>query len=200
MNARRSTGRCGFTFLEMVASLAIILMLAGLLFPVYARARESARATSCRSNLAQLGQALSLYAQDYNGRFPPADHEWTTISAVYAKNTGILTCPSEPDDSRRKFGVGSPAPGANGSLVHTYSSYDYRAGLANDGWGDMPIARDWEPWHQRGADVLYLGGYVKWVPTKKAAPVTHTPRPKPATPTGTAAPPILDIFEHSDTD
>ena len=56
----------GFTLIELLVVIAIIAILAAILFPVFARAREKARQTSCISNLKQLGLAAIMYAQDYD--------------------------------------------------------------------------------------------------------------------------------------
>ena len=59
-----------FTLIELLVVIAIISILAGILFPVFARAREQARRTACLSNLRQIGTALTLYTQDYDGGYP----------------------------------------------------------------------------------------------------------------------------------
>jgi len=64
--------RRGFTLIELLVVIAILAILAGLIFPVFARARESARAARCVSNLRQLGLAIGMYAQDYDDLFPYA--------------------------------------------------------------------------------------------------------------------------------
>jgi len=56
----------GFTLIELLVVIAIIAILAAILFPVFARAREAARATQCRSNLKQIGTALMMYRSDYD--------------------------------------------------------------------------------------------------------------------------------------
>jgi prepilin-type N-terminal cleavage/methylation domain-containing protein/prepilin-type processing-associated H-X9-DG protein len=88
----------GFTLIELLVVVAIIALLASILFPVFGRARETARRTSCISNLKQVGLAVEQYKQDYN-RF--LDNEQTLVgcpSAVlfpYTKSKQIWVCPSD---------------------------------------------------------------------------------------------------------
>jgi prepilin-type N-terminal cleavage/methylation domain-containing protein/prepilin-type processing-associated H-X9-DG protein len=62
--------KTGFTLIELLVVIAIIAILAAILFPVFARAREKAKQTTCVSNLKQLGNAVSMYLQDYDDYFP----------------------------------------------------------------------------------------------------------------------------------
>jgi prepilin-type N-terminal cleavage/methylation domain-containing protein len=62
----------GFTLIELLVTIVIISILAAILFPVFARARENARRASCMSNLKQIGLGFMMYAQDYDEKFPPA--------------------------------------------------------------------------------------------------------------------------------
>jgi len=70
---RRRAG--GFTLIELLVVIAIIAILAAILFPVFARARENARRTTCISNLKQLGIATIMYTQDYDETFEPAQNQ-----------------------------------------------------------------------------------------------------------------------------
>jgi prepilin-type N-terminal cleavage/methylation domain-containing protein len=64
------TRRTGFTLIELLVVIAIIAILAAILFPVFARAREQARKTTCLSNLKEMGLASLMYVQDYDEQFP----------------------------------------------------------------------------------------------------------------------------------
>jgi prepilin-type N-terminal cleavage/methylation domain-containing protein len=95
--------RRGFTLIELLVVIAIIAILAAILFPVFARARDAARKTTCTSNLKQLGTAIIMYAQDYDECLVPAQtgtcqmpdsFGWGDLVQPYAKNTGLLFCPS----------------------------------------------------------------------------------------------------------
>src|SRR3954466_6301394 len=86
-----------FTLIELLIVIAIIALLAAILFPVFGRARENARRASCQSNMKQIGLGLQMYIQDYDGRVPicndnssptPNDDDgfwWVTLHK-YTKN------------------------------------------------------------------------------------------------------------------
>jgi prepilin-type N-terminal cleavage/methylation domain-containing protein/prepilin-type processing-associated H-X9-DG protein len=73
--------RRGFTLIELLVVIAVIAILAAILFPVFAQAREKARAISCLSNSRQIGTALMMYVQDYDERYPQ-EHPSTSNPAV----------------------------------------------------------------------------------------------------------------------
>src|SRR5712672_320565 len=68
--AMHSPKRSGFTLIELLVVIAIIAILAAILFPVFAQAREKARATSCVCNAKQLGLSMRMYIQDYDETYP----------------------------------------------------------------------------------------------------------------------------------
>lgn len=67
---QRSHSSRGFTLIELLVVIAIIAILAAILFPVFARAREQARKTTCLSNLKQIGTGMMMYVQDYDETYP----------------------------------------------------------------------------------------------------------------------------------
>ena len=89
--------RKGFTLIELLVVIAIIAILAAILFPVFARAREKARQTSCLINVKQLQLAILMYVQDYDEMFPTAyerNGRWYTLIDPYVKNKQAWVCPS----------------------------------------------------------------------------------------------------------
>lgn len=97
--------RRGFTLIELLVVIAIIAILAAILFPVFAKAREKARQSSCASNLKQLSLGWLSYIQDYDERTPPMgaspddpnspDYIWWHDRVMpYIKNKQVFECPS----------------------------------------------------------------------------------------------------------
>jgi prepilin-type N-terminal cleavage/methylation domain-containing protein/prepilin-type processing-associated H-X9-DG protein len=100
----------GFTLIELLVVIAIIAILAAILFPVFAQAREKARATTCLSNLKQVGLALQMYAQDHEETLPLGAHvkgfneagtrpNFLGALVPYTKSLGIFACPSAQNAS-----------------------------------------------------------------------------------------------------
>lgn len=95
----------GFTLIELLVVIAIIAILAAILFPVFAKAREAARKTSCLSNLNQIGKGSMMYIQDYDETYHSIwngnatnlgqDANWALAIYPYIKNRQVYRCPSD---------------------------------------------------------------------------------------------------------
>ncbi len=97
--------RNGFTLIELLVVITIISILAAILFPVFSRARETARAAACVSNMKQIGLAIAQYRQDYDSFYPfsrvytPVQQNWYDgYLDPYIKGKPISKCPSVPDN------------------------------------------------------------------------------------------------------
>jgi len=166
--AAERRGGCGaFTLIELLVVIAIIAILAAILFPVFSRAREKARETSCRANLRQIGLALQMYSSDYDDLLPTANSRpsvsgppcLVAVLQPYTRNEGIFRCPSDRDRLWQSEGT----------------SYDYGFGLFDVGMpaqcvdspfgtepSKCPVAADFEQsWHTNSAKVLFADGHVK---------------------------------------
>ncbi|NSW57117.1 MAG: DUF1559 domain-containing protein [Armatimonadetes bacterium] len=122
--------RSGFTLIELLVVIAIIAILAAILFPVFARAREKARQSSCLSNAKQIGLGLLMYAQDWDERLP-ASYQWVTepnqwplyswrhAMLSYVKNNQIFVCPSDgsPGNDPTSPSLGPVSYSANIALM-----------------------------------------------------------------------------------
>jgi prepilin-type N-terminal cleavage/methylation domain-containing protein/prepilin-type processing-associated H-X9-DG protein len=98
--------RNGLTLIERLVVVAIIAILAALLFPVFVQAREKARQTMCASNLKQVGLAWQMYTEDYDERTPVWFAGTLTVRDLlqpYAKSQLVFKCPSDPEKESYSF-------------------------------------------------------------------------------------------------
>jgi prepilin-type N-terminal cleavage/methylation domain-containing protein/prepilin-type processing-associated H-X9-DG protein len=128
--------KSAFTLIELLVVIAIIAILASILFPVFGRARENARRSSCQSNLKQIGLGIMQYTQDYDERFPlyrvtfyvaaPGyTFGWADAIQPYLKSEQIFQCPSNSDVVPDKASA-TPTPAQPG-----YTDYAYNTALGS---------------------------------------------------------------------
>jgi prepilin-type N-terminal cleavage/methylation domain-containing protein/prepilin-type processing-associated H-X9-DG protein len=124
--------RAGFTLIELLVVIAIIAILAAILFPVFARARENARRTSCVSNLKQMGLGVAMYVQDNDGRYPMSSstdgtgRRWPDYIFPYVKSAQIFVCPSVGSNDVTARGLAwSASTGPTGQYFGYGYNYQY---------------------------------------------------------------------------
>ena len=115
------TNKKGFTLIELLVVIAIIAILAAILFPIFISVKEHTKVTGCISNLNQLGRAMRIYSDDWNGCLPSSYHasdpklNWSgTLTRRYCnprvgqlwryvKNMGVYACPSDNNVPAKTF-------------------------------------------------------------------------------------------------
>jgi prepilin-type N-terminal cleavage/methylation domain-containing protein len=110
---KSSAARVAFTLIELLVVIAIIAILASLLLPVLARAKEQAKRTQCVNNLRQIVFSCLLYANDNNGSLPFGWYQlpsgmtlsWDQMVLPFGAPTNILMCPSETQSATRDYWV-----------------------------------------------------------------------------------------------
>ena len=165
LQIRKSRGRLrgdGLAIAGIAVSSCVILilpaMLAAILFPVFARAREAARTSACQSNLKQLALAVQMYSSDYDSTLPSAN-QWCDVLHHHVMNPSAYQCPSLPSE-RCGYAYNEEIGGRSKAF------YDSPADVVVlfDATGGWNLAGGWSLADKRHADrlnVAYLDGGVK---------------------------------------
>jgi prepilin-type N-terminal cleavage/methylation domain-containing protein len=145
----------GFRLIELLVVLAVIAVLASMLFPVFAKAREKSRQTTCLSNVRQMSTALAMYLQDNGGRFPQAA-TWVQDIQNGGVSEKMLCCPS-----------GKNMPGSG--------KIDYAYNVALSGKSEQEISNPSEylaiwctTFNHAGTMLGFADGHAKYYPGIKS--------------------------------
>ncbi|MDX1932914.1 MAG: type II secretion system protein [Capsulimonadales bacterium] len=185
----------GFTLIELLVVVAIIALLAAVLFPVFAGAREKARQATCQSNLRQIGLAFGMYLQDFDERLPdrrdlkielgyrsdgPGGPEWTgwppsdpragwaaEVLNPYLKSGEMFSCPSVKGLFGQEVRVAQKVGGGAPDSTDDSHYWIWRFDRPDD---PVPLDNFWGKTEQQAADDLRASGNTTITPRDPLGP------------------------------
>lgn len=174
----RITRAAGFTLIEMLVVVAIIAVLAAVLYPVFSKVRENARTSACLSNYHQIGLAIHMYAQDEDDHTPANGGSFSGLVAdclPYTHSAALFACPDDYDrveenraGSYRMASLYQNKPLSCGwtdpynPAVIAQPTTTTLAYEAEQDFSQSPIVATYR--HKGGTQVLRFDGHTKWLP------------------------------------
>ncbi|MHB9131396.1 MAG: type II secretion system protein [Armatimonadota bacterium] len=167
---QRHPVRRGFTLIELLVVIAIIAILAAILFPVFAKAREKARQTSCINNQRQIGVAITMYVQDSSEQFYPdsVSQSWATYLKAY-NEPSIYDCPTKTgkgSNDTPEYGFNSGLFGVSLGDVSSPTDCPMTADMSSSNIGKNYAFSDFDTQldarHNSGLVLNCVDGHVTW--------------------------------------
>ena len=166
--------KMGFTMIELLVVISVILILAGIITPVVNKVKRKAKRVQCLSNIRQCGQAIVMYSQDYDDKLPVAANKanwWALFTDTKNLPNEVRACANEPNKVVANFySPFSPAVGTNVFITNLPSTApllcDYDGGDGN--WNSSSDYHEGE-----GGNVYYAGGNAKFL--RATAPPSYNP-------------------------
>ncbi len=144
------------------AGIVLSVLVVVILYPLFAKARETGQTSTCMSNLKSISLGTMQYAQDYDQRFPPTGH-WNAVLLPYYRSSDVLRCPSTPRGSEPGYAMNKSlgtvplktviAPADTAGIFESIPGKDQAGGIEL-----LPVPGR----HSGGNDIGFADGHVKW--------------------------------------
>ncbi|MHB9023945.1 MAG: type II secretion system protein [Armatimonadota bacterium] len=183
MIERLSVRKSGFTLIELLVVIAIIAILAAILFPVFAKAREKARQTTCLNNQRQITTSILMFVQDHDETFPTAETWVTELASAYGVTGKVWDCPTSSYKGTEAgpdyFYVGGSFlsgmalgdvqdPTAALLIADLASAKSKKPYIEDNGINDCEIAANTvDCRHNSGAVFAFADGHTGWISSTK---------------------------------